>query len=681
MTTASTQHSFTGRLRTVLLAGTLALAAMVPAAPVAMASGDTGPVMPAAEQFDVDPAAGIEDVTAEVDADGEGVNLREEPDHDAPIVMPLSEGTVVDLRIDQADTVYDPDGITRWWPVSVGGQDGWVSGFYLADPDASEPSEAETAPPASETNAPESRPVVSRTAYDFVGSMVAEVSADGDGLVLRAEPDGDSGEVTTIPDGALVDLRIDVADTVYDAAGTRWWPVTYEGQDGWVSGFYLIDPGAEAPSAEPAGEPAEESVATFGAGDLVRVKTPSGRGLVVRTGPSPDADRTTSLHEEQEIRIVEGPASFENSENGWYLISAGDETGYVDGDLLELVERAETPVPTEPEQPEAPADAAFAAGDWAEIRTASGDGVELRAGASENSDKSGFAPNQGLVEVLAGPENGWYEVRWDTQTGYIDGDQLTPATAPSRAERSGTAEDETPEPGAFKSGDYAKVEAGSGVGVNIREDATQDSDRAGFLDDGAVVKITDGPKKDEKGNAWYRMTDGSQSGWVRSDLIAPTKAPATSDEADEEGVPTTQNPASGFILPLSSYRFTQDYGCSQLGFYAYDPSFGCSVHDGVDLAAPAQTPIHAVGAGTVVASGWCDCGLGYYVEIDHGDGLHTIYGHMASEPYVAVNQKVAQGDVIGPVGSTGLSTGPHTHFMVRQDGVTQDPKNYLPPLK
>lgn len=669
MTTASTQHSLAGRLRTLVLAGTLALGAMVPAAPVTFASGDTGTAVTVTEQFDVDPASDIVGLTAQVDADGEGVNLRSEPAHDASVVMPLSEGTIVDLRIDQVDTVYDPDGITRWWPVAVGGHDGWISGFYLTDPEAAT---AESAPTAASASV--SRPAASRTAYDYTGSMVAEVSADGEGLVLRAEPASDSSKVGTIPDGALVDLRIDEADTVYDAGGTRWWPVSYEGQDGWVSGFYLVNPGASSTSEETSAKP----TAMFVEGDTVRVQTPSGRGLVVRADPSPDADRLTSLHEEQEVQIVEGPVSFESSDNGWYLISTGDVTGYVDGDLLVLAKQAESPTQT---PTESSTGAEFTVGDWAEIRTASGDGVDLRAGASANSDKSGYAPNQGLVEILAGPEDGWYQVRWDSQTGYVDGELLVPASAPTLAQRptetpEATEEAETP---AFVSGDYAKVEAGSGVGVNVRKDATQDADRAGYLADGAVVKITDGPKKDATGNAWYRITDGSQSGWVRGDLIVPTTAPAET-EGTTENAPSSENASSGFIFPLDSFTFTQGYGCSDLGFYAYDPAFGCAVHDGYDFAAPAQTPIHAVADGTVVASGWCDCGLGYYVEIDHGGGLHTLYGHMASQPYVAVNQKVKQGDVIGPVGSTGLSTGPHTHFMVRLDGVTQDPGNYLPPM-
>jgi len=101
------------------------------------------------------------------------------------------------------------------------------------------------------------------------------------------------------------------------------------------------------------------------------------------------------------------------------------------------------------------------------------------------------------------------------------------------------------------------------------------------------------------------------------------------------------------------------------------------VHNGIDLAAPLGTPIMAAAAGTVAEAGWCDCGLGYYVKIDHGNGLATYYGHMQSTPYVSVGQSVAQGETIGPIGSTGLSTGPHVHFMVQKNGVTVDPMDYL----
>ena len=60
-----------------------------------------------------------------------GVLLRAEPDYAAEVVTTVAEGTAVGLRTDVTDTVYDPDGVTQWWPVSAGDTDGWVAGFYL----------------------------------------------------------------------------------------------------------------------------------------------------------------------------------------------------------------------------------------------------------------------------------------------------------------------------------------------------------------------------------------------------------------------------------------------------------------------------------------------------------------------------------------------------------------------
>jgi murein DD-endopeptidase MepM/ murein hydrolase activator NlpD len=88
------------------------------------------------------------------------------------------------------------------------------------------------------------------------------------------------------------------------------------------------------------------------------------------------------------------------------------------------------------------------------------------------------------------------------------------------------------------------------------------------------------------------------------------------------------------------------------------------LHAGVDLAAPDGTPIHAAGAGTVVAAGPAD-GYGNAVLIDHGNGFLTHYGHMSAIT-VTVGQRVTAGQQIGNEGSTGHSTGPHLHFEVHQ---------------
>jgi murein DD-endopeptidase MepM/ murein hydrolase activator NlpD len=99
------------------------------------------------------------------------------------------------------------------------------------------------------------------------------------------------------------------------------------------------------------------------------------------------------------------------------------------------------------------------------------------------------------------------------------------------------------------------------------------------------------------------------------------------------------------------------------------------MHEGIDLGAAYGTPIHAAAAGTVIYCGWEE-GYGNFVVIDHGGNLATAYGHQ-SRIAVTCGQHVEQGQVIGYVGSTGHSTGPHLHFEVRVDGNPVDPLGYL----
>jgi murein DD-endopeptidase MepM/ murein hydrolase activator NlpD len=98
------------------------------------------------------------------------------------------------------------------------------------------------------------------------------------------------------------------------------------------------------------------------------------------------------------------------------------------------------------------------------------------------------------------------------------------------------------------------------------------------------------------------------------------------------------------------------------------------MHEGIDIAAPSGTPIRAVAAGTVIYAGWMG-GYGNIVIVDHGNGLATAYAHQ-SAIYIG-GGGVSQGTVIGAVGSTGNSTGPHLHFEVRVNGSPVDPMGYL----
>lgn len=106
------------------------------------------------------------------------------------------------------------------------------------------------------------------------------------------------------------------------------------------------------------------------------------------------------------------------------------------------------------------------------------------------------------------------------------------------------------------------------------------------------------------------------------------------------------------------------------------PLWRLGYHTGLDIGMPAGTPIDAAAGGTVAEAGWDD-GYGNYVKVDHGDGLVSIYGHM-SLILTTPGERVAPGELIGLVGSTGVSTGPHLHFEVRRDGRPQNPEPYLP---
>ena len=99
-------------------------------------------------------------------------------------------------------------------------------------------------------------------------------------------------------------------------------------------------------------------------------------------------------------------------------------------------------------------------------------------------------------------------------------------------------------------------------------------------------------------------------------------------------------------------------------------------HKGHDYAAPRGTPIYAAAAGTVLIAGYSSS-AGNWVVISHGNGLVTKYMHMFESPYVSAGDKVAKGQHIGGVGTTGQSTGNHLHFQVEEDGVAVNPSKYM----
>ncbi|MBV7257646.1 peptidoglycan DD-metalloendopeptidase family protein [Pacificimonas sp. WHA3] len=122
--------------------------------------------------------------------------------------------------------------------------------------------------------------------------------------------------------------------------------------------------------------------------------------------------------------------------------------------------------------------------------------------------------------------------------------------------------------------------------------------------------------------------------------------------------------------PVKSYTYTSGYGVR------FDPFKGTTaMHQGVDMSGPVGEPIYAAAEGTIVRSGRHG-GYGKLVEIDHGSGLTTRYAHM-SRLDVRVGDRVARGEKIGGMGSTGRSTGSHLHYEVRIDGRAVNPMPFL----
>lgn len=127
---------------------------------------------------------------------------------------------------------------------------------------------------------------------------------------------------------------------------------------------------------------------------------------------------------------------------------------------------------------------------------------------------------------------------------------------------------------------------------------------------------------------------------------------------------------SGFVRPLGSITVTCAYGWRTHPVWGYE-----SFHTGVDLAANQGDPIYAVASGTVTTATY-QTAYGYCVEISHGNGYGSFYGHMTNY-IVSAGQYVSQGEVIGYVGSTGWSTGPHLHFEVHVNGSAVNPMDYI----
>ena len=187
------------------------------------------------------------------------------------------------------------------------------------------------------------------------------------------------------------------------------------------------------------------------------------------------------------------------------------------------------------------------------------------------------------------------------------------------------------------------IQLAGGLSVDDKFDLVLQRDPDGKLGQLLYVGLDRVARADVELLKW---TDGRNIIWVNADGVG-------GEDSSSIGLPVHGRMTSGF-----GNRFHPI-----LGYVRF--------HDGVDLAASAGTPIVAAADGRVVGAGWRG-GYGQQVQIAHADGISTLYGHMSRIAAYA-GEIVHKGEVIGYVGSTGLSTGPHLHFEVTKNGRPVNP--------
>lgn len=131
---------------------------------------------------------------------------------------------------------------------------------------------------------------------------------------------------------------------------------------------------------------------------------------------------------------------------------------------------------------------------------------------------------------------------------------------------------------------------------------------------------------------------------------------------------------NGYVYPVISSRLSSKYGKR-----IHPVHKRARHHSGVDLAAPKNTPIRSIAAGTIIFADYY-AGYGNFISIKHKNGLTSHYGH-CSNIKVSVGNKIKAGQIIGAIGATGVVTGPHLHFEIRKNGIPQDPEKFIKGLE
>lgn len=208
-------------------------------------------------------------------------------------------------------------------------------------------------------------------------------------------------------------------------------------------------------------------------------------------------------------------------------------------------------------------------------------------------------------------------------------------------------------------GDSLKILPVTGVAVKVQPGDTVYSIAKKYASD--AQKIVDFPFNDFANPETFSLVSGQIL--IVPDGVQPSAQPTYSAPVYAAVPEYSGEVSGGFIWPIR--------GLLTQYFSLY--------HTGLDIAGPVGTPIYAAKSGVIdeASCGW-NYGYGCHVLMDNGGGYSTMYAHMVSQPVVGVGQSVTQGQLIGYRGSTGRSTGPHTHFEIRIGGHVVNPLPYLP---
>ncbi|MFM5955281.1 MAG: M23 family metallopeptidase [Novosphingobium sp.] len=167
-------------------------------------------------------------------------------------------------------------------------------------------------------------------------------------------------------------------------------------------------------------------------------------------------------------------------------------------------------------------------------------------------------------------------------------------------------------------------------------------------------------------NGWKQM----DSGQLAASAPATSMSSAPSARGSIAPIYAPNRVSIPSRMPLEGATLTSSYGMR-----IHPVLGGRRAHKGVDLAMPTGTPVYATADGVISRADWFSS-YGLYISIEHGGNIQTRYGHL-SRLNVASGQAVHKGDLIGYVGTTGRSTGPHLHYEVRISGISVNPIPYL----